>query len=94
MNEATDQARSSISISGVLVHARPERLDAVCARLAAMPGLDIHATTPEGRLVVTLDESHDPMKGESLMRLHEIEGVLSASMIYHHYEPDVAEQEI
>lgn len=91
MNEAAHQTSPMISISGMLVHARPERLEAVRTSLAAMPGVDVHAATPEGKLVVTVDESDDQMKGESLMRLHEIEGVLSASMIYHHFENDAAE---
>ncbi len=93
MNESMSQDVSAISIAGVLVHANPERLAAVQMQLAQLPGVEIHAVTPEGKLVVTVDESEERMTGESLMRLHEVDGVLSASMIYHHFENDAAEQE-
>jgi nitrate reductase NapD len=93
MNEVINQEASAISIAGMLVHASPERLGTVQMQLAQLPGVEIHAVTPEGKLVVTVDESEEQVKGESVMRLYDIDGVLSASMIYHHFENDAAEQE-
>lgn len=91
MNQSQPQKTELISIAGMLVHANPERLEAVQQHLTHLPGVEVHAVTPEGKLVVTVDESETQTRGESLMRLHEIEGVLSASMIYHHFEHDAAE---
>lgn len=93
MNPVPIQEASAISIAGVLVHASPERLGAVQMQLSQLPGVEIHAVTPEGKLVVTVDESDERMTGESVMRLYEVDGVLSAAMIYHHFENDAAEQE-
>lgn len=93
MNPIPTQEASAVSIAGVLVHASPERLAAVQMQLAQLPGVEIHAVTPEGKLVVTVDESEERMTGESVMRLYDVEGVLSAAMIYHHFENDAAEQE-
>jgi nitrate reductase NapD len=88
------QSSSRISIAGLLLHARPEQLASVRARLERLPGVEVHAVTPQGKLVVTVDEQEGQAVGESVMRLHRVDGVLCASMIYHHFENDAAEQEI
>jgi nitrate reductase NapD len=93
MNESMNPGATAVSIAGVLVHARPDRIDAVQTQLTQIPGVEIHAVTPEGKLVVTVDESEERTTGESVMRLYDVDGVLSASMIYHHFENDAAEQE-
>jgi nitrate reductase NapD len=93
MNESVNQGSSAISIAGVLVHTRPERIDAVRTQLTQLPGVEIHAVTPEGKLVVTVEEDDERMTGETVMHMYDIDGVLSAAMIYHHFENDAAEQE-
>ncbi len=77
-----------MNICGVLVHAHPDRLAAVRAGLAEMPGVDVHAETPEGRLVVTVEEHDGLGASERLADLHKLRGVLSAALVYHHHEPD------
>jgi nitrate reductase NapD len=93
MNESPNHEASAISIAGVLVHASPERIGTVQMQLAQLPGVEIHTVTPEGKMVVTVDESEEQTSGESVMRLYDIDGVLSAAVIYHHFENDAAEQE-
>lgn len=93
MNESRNHEASAISIAGVLVHASPERIGTVQMQLAQLPGVEIHTVTPEGKMVVTVDESEERTTGESVMRLYDIDGVLSAAVIYHHFENDAAEQE-
>lgn len=83
----------AISVAGVLVHAAPAHIARVEEQLTQLPGVEVHAVTPEGKLVVTVEESEGRMTGENVMRLYEIDGVLSAAMIYHHFENDAAEQE-
>ena len=77
-----------MSISGVLVRARPERLDAVDESLAGMPGVEIHARTPDGRLVVTIEADSDRALGDRLIQIQDVPGVLAASMVYHQFEDD------
>ena len=43
-----------MNISSAIVHVVPARLDEACAALAAMPGVEIHARSPLGKVVVTL----------------------------------------
>ncbi len=86
-----------MSISGVLIHADPSRLGAVKEGLEALNGVEIHHETEDGRLIVTIEERGGD-GGETLMRMHNVAGVLSASLVYQNFEilneePDVAPEE-
>jgi nitrate reductase NapD len=74
-----------MNISGVLVHARPETLAAVKSRLAAIAGVEIHAATDDGKLIVTVEEENDRILADTVLSLRDVPGVLSASMVYHEY---------
>ena len=77
-----------MNISGVLVHARPEQLDTVKSQLSDLSGVEIHASTDDGRLVVTIENGEGPMF-DTMNSFHDIEGVLSASLIYHHFDEEI-----
>ena len=75
-----------LHISSLVVHARPERLVAVCAAIARLPGAEVHASNDQGKIVVTLETSNE---GDVLTRLDQIGrmgGVMSAALVYHHVE--------
>jgi periplasmic nitrate reductase NapD len=71
-----------MNISGVVVHALPGKLDNVRSALEAVCGLEIHAATDDGRLVVTLEDEDYRRMADTVMNLHRLEGVLSAAMVY------------
>jgi len=75
-----------MNISGVLLHAHPRRLGALRRQLARLPGLELHASTGDGRLVLTIEEADDIPLGETLLKLQGLEGVLCAALVYHHSE--------
>ncbi len=77
-----------MNISGVLVLARPEAAGTVKQRLAAMPGVEVHAVSEQGRLVVTVEEDDTRMMADTVAEVQNMPGVLSAAMIYHHYEDE------
>ncbi|MDP6567793.1 MAG: chaperone NapD [Alphaproteobacteria bacterium] len=79
---------SGPNICGVLVHARPEQVDAVRQRVETLPGTEVHTITDDGRLVVTVEEDETTNAGDTVLALHRLEGVLNASLVYHHFEPD------
>ena len=75
-----------LHIAGVVVHARPESVQRVAAAIAELPGAEIHATSGDGKLVVTLEA---PSAREIAARIDDIqqfEAVLSASLVYQHNE--------
>lgn len=77
-----------MSISGLVVHARPERADEIRTRLEAMAGVEVHSVTDDGRLVVTVDIEDDRDAADTLMQLQREEGILSASLIYNHFDTE------
>jgi nitrate reductase NapD len=74
-----------MNIAGVVIHARPEKLAGVEAQLLELPGVEVHATAEDGRMVVTVEDEESRM-GDTVMSFHSVDGVLSASLIYHHFE--------
>lgn len=75
-----------LHISSLVVHARPECVDAV--RLAAddIAGCEVHAATASGKLVLTLETTSERAITETLDQLGLIEGVLAATLVYHQVE--------
>lgn len=78
-------------IAGVLVQTRPEHLAKVRAQLAAIEGLELHATNPDGRLVVTLEGEDRGGVADALGRVHAADHVLSACLVYEQTESESTE---
>ncbi|HXK29251.1 MAG TPA: chaperone NapD, partial [Candidatus Binatia bacterium] len=45
-----------MNISSLLIHAQPQRAEHVRAQLEQLPGVEVHAVTEEGRLIVTVEK--------------------------------------
>lgn len=83
-----------MNISGVIVHSRPEKTAVVKQQLSALPGVEIHAISEDGRMVVTVEEASDSQMADTVNRLQDLEGVIAASMVYHHFEELEDENEL
>lgn len=84
-----------LNISGIVVHAHPQHQALVSAALAQLPGVEIHATSPDHKLVVTIEADDDRATTDCFETIRQLPGVLSASMVYHHFEDSQSlEQEI
>jgi nitrate reductase NapD len=70
----------------VLVHAYPEKAADVSRRLEAMEGVEVHANTAEGKIVVTVEKPDDNSIADTLLELQVMPDVLNASMVYHQFE--------
>jgi len=79
-----------MNICGVLVHALPEKGEAVAAAIAGLDGAELHDTVPDGRMIVTVEDTEDNSAGDTVLALHRLPGVLSAALVYHNFEPDEA----
>jgi nitrate reductase NapD len=71
-----------MDIASAVVHAAPGRRDEVRAQLERLRGLEIHAETPEGRFVVTVEDTAGGSAADTVVQLHRLDGVLSAAMVY------------
>jgi nitrate reductase NapD len=78
--------RLETHISSLVIHALPARLDAVQRAIARMPGAAIDATSPAGKLVVTLETASEQDIASHLGQIQSIKGVLAATLVYHQVE--------
>lgn len=77
-----------MNISSVIVIPHPDRIDAVRAALAGIAGVELHAASPAGKMIVTLEAADDRATTRTYELIGQLDGVLSASMVYHQNEPD------
>ena len=81
-----------MSISGLVVHTASESTESTAAELARIEGVEVHAAE-EGRIVVTVDDPDDGVAGQKISGLQGVEGVLSVSLVYSHFDENSAEKE-
>ena len=71
-------------IASAVVYALPGRGPALREHLARMPGVEIHAETPDGGFVVTVEDSAGVSAGDTLLALHRVEDLLAAALVSHY----------
>ena len=80
-----------MNISSAIVHARSgaaDSLQSLRTRLTALRGVQIHAVSDEGKIVVTLEAESDAETVDLFERIRQLDGVMSAAMVYHQFDPD------
>ena len=76
-------------IASLVIRCNPGSRDALRARLASLPGTRIEAETDDGRFVVVVEDAGESRAGDTVIRIHGLDGVLSAAIAYQHtYEPE------
>lgn len=76
-----------VHIAGVLIHARPADVVPVAALLAEMDGVEVHDTTPEGRLIVVCESTSSRGVFERIEHMRDLPGVVDTALVYQHAEP-------
>lgn len=74
---------NTLHIASLLVHCRPEFLDAVKANLTLLAGLELHQESPAGKIVVVLEAEHESRILDTINHIQQLPGVLNAALIYH-----------
>nr|VFK72899.1 MAG: periplasmic nitrate reductase chaperone NapD [Candidatus Kentron sp. UNK] len=77
-----------MDICSILLYARPERLASVQDILRGMEGVEVHAATPDGRVVISVERDDQEQFGETVLGLRDISGVIDANLVYHFHEED------
>lgn len=80
-------------IASAVVHALPQRVNAVRSQLSLLPGVEIHAATQDGRFVVTVEDTPNATVADIVIELHRLVGVLSATMVYQYCDETPAVNE-
>lgn len=74
-----------LNICGCLVHTMPHMTESVIAAIDATDGGEVHGHD-EGRIVVTVEDTGDRRASDQIMDMHQIPGVLTVTLTYHHFE--------
>ena len=75
-----------MSICSLVIHAAPTNTVSVRGALEAMKGVEVHAVTENGQMVVTVDEPNDRAAADIFDAFREIDGVLNTSLIYSYFD--------
>ena len=71
-----------LHITSLVVHSTPKRVQSVSDLIAAMPGAIVHAASPAGKLVVTLEADTGDEILSLINGIQRTDGVLSAALVY------------
>jgi nitrate reductase NapD len=76
-----------MNISSAVVHIRPGAAGDIQERIAALAGVEVHATDG-ARLIVTIEGDDDRATADIFESLGRVHDVLSVAMVYHRTETD------
>lgn len=82
-----------MNISSAIVHAQPGHAEVVRRTLAAIAGVEIHAVSDEGKLIITIESPGDRETADTFEAISQMDHVMSTSMVFHQTE-DEPETEI
>ncbi len=84
-----------MNISSAILHIAPLQLTAARTAIEQLPGVEIHAESPEGKMVVVIEDSDTNSAADTYVALHGIPGVASVAMVYQYSddEPETSDTE-
>ncbi len=75
-----------MNISSLVIYAQPQRANDVRAELEQLSGVEVHAVTAEGRIVVTVEKRDDREMAQAFEQMSVIPGVQATTLVYSHSE--------
>ena len=77
-----------MNISSAIIHVLPGNVPIVQSGLAMVPGVEVHAISPEGKMIVTIETEDDGSNAATYDCIGRLDGVMSAAMVYHQTESE------
>ncbi len=75
-----------MNISSAIVYARPGQDPAVRGLLLAVQGVEVHVTTDDGKMIITIESANDRSAVDTYEAIERMPDVLSVAMIYQQTE--------
>ena len=75
-----------MNISSAIVYAKSEHEQALRALLSLVPGVEVHASTDDGKMIITIETESDRTAVNLYEDIERMEGVLSVAMIFQQTE--------
>ena len=85
--------KDPMNISSAIVYCRTEQAAALRAWLAKQAGVEVHAATADGKLVISIEADDDRNAAATYEAIERTEGVLSMALVFQQTEPN-PEQEL
>ena len=82
-----------MNISSAIMYIAPERIYEACEALLRMSGVEIHARSAEGKVVVTLEDDDTNTAADKYVALHGLPGVASVAMVYQYSDDESVDTE-
>jgi nitrate reductase NapD len=79
-----------MSICSLVVYAKPEKMEAVCADINGREGCEVKGAQ-DGKIVVLMDHPSRDVMSRTIMDLNNIPGVITVSLVYEYFEDTPAE---
>lgn len=76
-----------VHIAGIVVYAQGSALDSIQTRISSLPVAEIHAISPDGKLIVTLETDSAKRIVDYMDAIRALPGVLNVVLVYQHAEP-------
>jgi nitrate reductase NapD len=83
---ALPSPKKPFNVCGLLAHVAEGRMDSVRSALNELDGVEVHAETEDGRLVVTIEDTEDCLAAEMITKVDRTPGVMNSSLVYHQFE--------
>ncbi len=74
--------REELHIASLVVHSTRRRLESVTEAIATLPGAMVHASSANGKLIVTLEAPTSEAMTAMVTSIQHVDGVLSAALVY------------
>lgn len=75
-----------MNISSAIVYARPDQGDALREQLLQVPGVEVHAASEDGKIIVTIEAENDHGAIDTYEAIARLDDVLNVAMIFQQTE--------
>lgn len=82
-----------MNIVSLVLRIRPETRMAAEAALTALPGVECHHMSADGRLVATVEDAPGAALSDTLIAIHRVPEVLAATLAYEHCDTHFLNQQ-
>lgn len=83
---ALASAEKPFNVCGLLAHVADDKRDDVRVQLNAFEGVEVHAETDDGRMVITIEDTEEMLCTDRITIIDRLPGVMNSSLVYHQFE--------
>ena len=81
-----------MNITSLVLRIRPETRAAAQRALLALPGVECHQMSEDGRLIVTVEDADGAAMSDTLIAIHRVPEVLATALAYEYSDAQLANQ--